>query len=66
MMKIKKLLKDLETITLLEIHDKDKVHKFFVSEYRSNKKEYKEIVNKEICLIGIYDNRMVIYIHYED
>lgn len=62
-MKIKELLENVETITLIEVQDKNfkTVAKFFVSECSYNK-EYSEIVEKEIRLIGVDDNRMVIYI----
>lgn len=62
-MKIKELLEMLESITLIEVMDKNfkTVSKFFVSECSYNK-EYSEIIEKEISLMGIYDNRLVIYI----
>lgn len=62
-MKIKELLEMLESITLIEVIDKNfkTVSKFFVSECSYNK-EYKEIVEKEICLMGVYDNKLVIYL----
>lgn len=62
-MKIKKLLKMLEAITLIEVQDKNfkTVSQFFVSECSYNK-EYKEILEKEIGLMGVYENKLVIYL----
>lgn len=53
----------LEAITLIEVQDKNfkTVSQFFVSECSYNK-EYKEILEKEIGLMGVYENKLVIYL----
>lgn len=54
----------LQCTTLVEVvkDGETSTHQFFVTEYFCNKEEYKEIADKNIKMIGIEDNRMVIYL----